>query len=124
MKDTRVMVCVTKQRNCERLIHMGRMLAQREQHKLSVVNVELPGANFLGSADEGEALEYLFQVSSAYQADMTVLKDDDVVETLIRYAKENGVCKIVIGRALAPESEHSIVSRLKKELRDVEVYVS
>ena len=46
----RVLVCVTGQKSCEHLIHVGAEIAREDGAELSVVHVAKMGANFLGSA--------------------------------------------------------------------------
>ncbi|MGI6169278.1 MAG: universal stress protein [Christensenellales bacterium] len=122
-KTPRIMVCVTRQKTCERLIQTGSFMAKETQADLSVVHVERPGVNFLGNPSESEALEYLFQVSSSFHADLTVLREDDVVDTLVRYVKKNGVVALVMGRPPVEESEDSIVRQLRNRLPDVNIMV-
>lgn len=122
-KAPRVMVCVTRQKTCERLIMTGSLMAKEAHAALSVIHVERPGVNFLGNPSESEALEYLFQVSSSFDADMTVLRENDVVETLVRYVLKNHVVAIIMGRPPVEESESSIIGQLKRRLPDVNIMV-
>lgn len=62
-----VMVLVTDQYRCKRLITAGRQLADREGYQLEVVNVSQVGA-----AGDPETIEYLFQASRQQDAAMTV----------------------------------------------------
>ena len=50
----RVLVCVTGQKSCEHLIHVGAEIAREDGAELSVVHVAKMGANFLGSASEAQ----------------------------------------------------------------------
>lgn len=62
-----VLVLVTDQVRCKRLITAGRQLADRESFRLEVVNVTCGGAG-----GDPEAIEYLFQASREQDAAMTV----------------------------------------------------
>ena len=92
-----VMVCVTTQRTCERLIRHGRELAALSGASLEVVHVSRPGVTILGNPREGEAMEVLFAASREAGAEMTILKSDDVVSTLVEFAKTHDVTHIVLG---------------------------
>ena len=90
-----VLVCVTGQKSCEHLIHVGAEIAREDGAELSVVHVAKMGANFLGSASEAQALEYLFEISKSVQADMLLLRNDDVVNTLAAHARKIGATTVV-----------------------------
>ncbi len=96
-KQSRVMVCVTGQLTCERLIRAGAQLAQKEAAELSVVHVARMNQNVLGNPLEGEALEYLFSLSREFGADMTLLRDDNVLSALVNHAKKIGATHVVMG---------------------------
>ena len=49
INEPRVLVCVTGQKSCERLIEEGASIAQEHNIELSVVHVAKTGNNFLGS---------------------------------------------------------------------------
>ena len=97
MNNTNVMVCVTQQKTCERLILNGYKLLQLENDKLSVVHVVNEKGMFLDNTNDGESLEYLFNVSKKVGADLTVLRSKDVMETIVDFAKDNEITHIVIG---------------------------
>lgn len=100
----RVLVCVTGQKNCERLIREGSAVAKDAGLELSVLHVAKPGASFLGSPVEGEAIEYLYGISSEYGADMTVLRAEDTVEAIVNFARKSEALVIIMGRAGKPGS--------------------
>ncbi|CCQ92635.1 conserved hypothetical protein [[Clostridium] ultunense Esp] len=63
MENAKVMVCVTQQKTCERLILEGYRLIKSNDDKLYVIHVVNERERFLENVDDGEALEYLFNVS-------------------------------------------------------------
>ena len=95
-----VLVCVTGQKSCERLIAAGARLADESDGRLLVMHVAHVGEHVLGYRNEPEALEYLLEVSVRYGADMFVKKSDDVVGAIESEAKERGVDTLVAGRAV------------------------
>lgn len=115
-----VMVCVTTQKTCERLIRHGLDLAVRSQGEMRVVHVSKPGYNILGNKHEGEAMEVLFRASSEAGAEMTVLKSNDVVSTLVKFAQTHAVTQIVMGEPPSTRrSEIDVVQELQQRLPGV-----
>lgn len=94
-----VLVCVTGQKSCERLIVTGAEIARREGVPLVVMHVARAGANVMGYKNEPEALEYLLKCSVSHGADMFVKKSDDVVGAIEAEARDRGASVIVAGRA-------------------------
>lgn len=110
-----IMVCVTRQKTCERLISEAYQL-DPEAH-LHVVNVIPEDGRFMDDPNEGEALEYLFDISKKYHADMTVLKSADVLQTLADYANDNHADCVVIGKSPTDDGENSFLFRLQRHLK-------
>lgn len=117
-----VMVCVTRQLSCERLIREGAQLAQEKNLPLKVVHVVHPDANFLGNPHEGEALDYLFTIAKQHNAEISLLKNHDVLESLAHYAQENHAAYIVTGQS--PDSikeDESLTWRLHAFLPNAQI---
>ena len=121
-KEPRVLVCVTGQKSCARLIHDGAEIAAEEGAALSVVHVAKLGSNFLGSASEAEALEYLFSISKSHNADMMLLRNDDVVRTIASHARRIGATVVVLGSD-SNARQNRLSRELQNALPDVEVRV-
>jgi K+-sensing histidine kinase KdpD len=110
-----VMVCVTRQRTCARLIERGEAIAAERGLPLHVVHAVKTGQNFLGNAYEGEALEYLFTAAQLSGAEMTMLRTDDVEESLAEYARAHEAQVMVLGES--PQTgDESFVGRMQKKL--------
>ncbi|MDR0929242.1 MAG: universal stress protein UspA [Oscillospiraceae bacterium] len=114
----KTMVCVTVQKTCERLIRAGAEYAAGAE--LRVVHVAKPGASLLGSGNDGEALDYLFGISRAFGAQMDMLRADDVVETIVAYAKKNAVECLVVGTPNA-RGVHDFSAQLRARLPGISV---
>lgn len=124
MKNTNIMVCVTQQKTCERLIENGARLAHTRDGKLYIVNVVNENEKFLEYANDGDALEYLFRVSKKAGADLTVLRSNNVIETMIDFAKDNNITHIVLGAT--PESSKkssNVALKLQESLPNVEFII-
>lgn len=120
--NNHVMVCVTGQKTCEKLIFEGSKLAASLSAQLSVLHVAKQGLNFLGNPVEGEALEYLYKISVQHDADMMVIRSDNVMETIVNHAKKVGVNHIVMGRS---KDLHSwdMTSEFQRECPEIHMHV-
>ena len=115
-----VLICVTRQKACEKLIKAGVALAQERGEAVTVVHVARPGENLLGNPMEGEALEYLFTIAKKYDVPMQMLRSDKVAKTLTQYARENHVDCMVIGSAGDPRS---LVQEIQREIPGMEFHM-
>ena len=91
-----VLVCVTVQRECERLILAGKRLADNASVPLHVLHVVEPDASPLGNPDSQEALNSLYALARSAGAEMTLLYDGDVRTAIVNYARQvHAVCVVV-----------------------------
>lgn len=114
------MVCVTVQKNCERLIREGARYAAGGP--LRVVHVVKNGAAVLGGDSDGDSLEYLFRISREYGAEMDMLRADDVIATIVDFAARNGIVNLVIG-ATPAKSQVDVAATLRARLPGVRIFV-
>ena len=123
-KKINILICVTRQKTCERLIKVGRDTAGNGNAQLYAVHVAKKGVNFLGNPDEGEALDYLFQVSKEAGAEMTVLRSEHVVDTLVEFARKSDISVVVLGESAGNTNrDKSIINELKSKLPDLEFII-
>lgn len=114
--DVNIMVCVTQQKNCERLIQRGAALKDKLKGELFVIHVAKEGVNFLGNHKESEALEYLFDISKNVGADLTVLRSDSIVSTLVDFIQNKKIEHVVLGEPPIDCKDESIVLELQTKL--------
>ena len=112
MNTKNILVCVTQQKTCERLIKEAHELVTENTGKLYIINVVKNDLNFLDSVRESEALEYLFSLSKSIGANLTVLKSDDIAATIAQYADENHIKYIIIGKSPSENKENHFVKKL------------
>ena len=86
MESRNILVCVTQQKTCERLINEANKLLSEYKGNLYVINVVKNELNFLDSTVESEALEYLFGISKKYWCKFNCSKSDDIEGTIAQYA--------------------------------------
>lgn len=115
-----VMACVTWQKTCERLIAAGEQAAKERGAPLHVVHAVKTGEHFLGNLFEGEALDYLFTAAQVADADLAVLRTDDVEAALTHYAKTHAAVAIILGRSPG-DLRDSFEARMRKRLPEVEI---
>lgn len=118
-----IMVCVTQQKTCERLIKRGAALHNKIESDLYVIHVAKDGFNFLGNAKEAEALEYLFGISKEVGADLTVLRSQDIAQAIVEFANSKNIGHIILGANPIDCKEDGIISELKSKLPFCQFYI-
>ena len=112
-----VLVCVTDQESCDRLIYAGRSLAHHDGIDLKVICVRPKKAERWLASDE---VEYLFNVAKDLEAEMLIYFNDHAAETVARYVKENTVSYILVG--MPPDPGNSMfITTLEDQCPDVPV---
>ena len=118
----KVMVCVTRQKTCERLIRSGAMMAERTETDLLVVNVVKEWQNIMGSADESLALEMLFNTAKEHNAEMCVIKAKNTLDALAQCAQSNNVGMVIMGESPVTDST-SIIDKLRQRIPKASILV-
>ena len=118
-----VLICVTRQRSCERLIRVGYERSKTTGGKPYVIHVAPLGENFLGNPKEGEALDYLFHISKQVGAEMTVLRSNEVVDVLSSFSQKHNIGIIILGEPPSCQGKSDIIRKLKNKLSDVEFII-
>ncbi len=122
MENMHVLVCVTGQKSCERLIVEGARLAAEHGGELSVLHVATQGAAMLGYTVEGDALEYLYKISCDHGADMTVVRSDAPAETIAAQVRKKQVSVVVMGQP-RNRGGRDFMAELRVHLPDVQFHV-
>ena len=116
-----LMVCVTGQRACERLIERGAYIRKPNQ-RLFVVHCVQEGHTFLNYRSEPDAIEYLFTCASVIDAELAILRAENVVDALVDFAETNGVSQIILGTSLN-QGPDSFTARLAARLSAVDFII-
>jgi K+-sensing histidine kinase KdpD len=114
--ENRIMICVTQQKSCERLIKQGAKL-RIGKDELFVIHVVKEDWRYFSEMKESDALDYLFEVSKAYQANLTVLKSPEIETTLSKFAEKNKVNIIVMGESKEKLAQQNMIKRLKGKIK-------
>lgn len=92
-----ILVCVTVQKDCGRLIALGKKEAEALFLPLKVLHVS-QGKGFLGNPDAAEAMNYLYSLARQAGAEMTIKYNKNVPGTIARYAAAHGANAVIIGQ--------------------------
>ena len=111
-----VMVCVTQQKTCDRLIQYGHDFLGDHEGELFIIHVAHYQLKFLGNSSEGEALEYLYEKALEYGANLTVVRSNDILETLTDLVKKNKITHVILGESGESEVRSNMVERLRSKI--------
>ena len=111
-----VMVCVTQQRTCDRLIKYGHEFLGEEKGELFIIHVARYEFNFLGNSKEGDALEYLYEKALEYGANLTVVRSNNILDTLVSLIEKNKITHVIMGESGELKSSSNVVKQLQKKL--------
>ncbi|MDO4552953.1 MAG: universal stress protein UspA [Bacillota bacterium] len=114
-----IMVCVTQQRSCDRLIRYGHgLVAEGKENNLFIIHVAHYQFKFLGNTQEGEALEYLYEKALEYGAQLTVVRSNHVLDTLADLVKKYQITHIVLGESGETQTSSNVVELLRERVKD------
>ena len=111
----KTVVCVTDQRQCDRIIRAGRTLASVSGTELAVINVVCPQAE-----PDPDSMEYLFSISKENGAEMTLLYSKDVARAIINFIKQNKVRYVLTG---IPQEGDSVTTRIWSRFTHISFFV-
>ncbi|WP_462274537.1 universal stress protein [Filifactor alocis] len=117
-----IMVCVTGQMQCKRLLSYALDLQKDKEQEVYLVHVSVTeNKNFTDSMD---ALEYLYDQAVKNGASLSVLKPKTtILDTLVDFIKKNYVVSVVMGETREAISENSMIERLKKKAKESDMEI-
>lgn len=117
-----IMVCVTGQMQCKRLLSYALDLQKDKEQEVYLVHVSVTeNKNFTDSMD---ALEYLYDQAVKNGASLSVLKPKTtILDTLVDFIKKNRVVSVVMGETREAISENSMIERLKKKAKESDMEI-
>ena len=113
-----VMVCVTQQKTCDRLIRRGSMLTDKSNDELFIIHVTPKDFRSMSSSEEGAALDYLYEKAMEYGANLTVVRSDDILRTLLDLVDKHQIEKVVLGETGSPVSSEKLITEFEDEVSD------
>ena len=115
-----VMVLVSMQKLCARLIRTGAAIALRKNRPLKVVHVTTSEPTQADRAMDGQVLNYLYALANEVNAEMCVLTAKVAVTAMVKYAQEYNVKQIVMGHG---ENAQGIAQTLSSFLPGVQIMI-
>lgn len=112
-----VMVCVTQQRTCDRLIKYGHELLGKNKGELFIIHVAHYEFKFLGNSEEGEALEYLYEKALEYGANLTVVRSNHVLDTLVELVEKNKITQVILGQSGGDNDENNFIVQFNERIK-------
>ncbi|MGI6256442.1 MAG: universal stress protein UspA [Anaerovoracaceae bacterium] len=109
-----VMVCVTQQKSCDRLIKYGKKVLDEVEGELFIIHIAHYDYKFLGHSQESEALEYLYQKALEYGANLTVVRSNNILSTLAELVDKNRIAHVVMGESRETKSSANMPDQFKK----------
>lgn len=122
--NKKIMVCVTQQKSCERLIDFGVTLRTNDADELHVIHVVKENWKYFGQLEEKDALDYLFEASKSKDAALTVIKAKDIEKTLSQFADKNKITDIIMGESFEGDEQQNMINRLQEQMtKKVKFYI-
>jgi len=114
-----ILVLVTLQRHCAKLIRFGTDIALKQGCPLKVVHVAQNSDETAGDkVSNADMLNYLYALANEAGAEMCMINADVAVTAMAEYAKEIGARQIVMGDG---KQAHGIAETLSSLLPGVEI---
>lgn len=111
-----VMVCVTQQKTCDRLIRYGHQELAGQEGELFIIHVAPKDFKFMGSSEEGEALDYLYGKALDYGANLTVVRSNNILDTLVELVEKNQITHVILGQSGQVKNEASLINRFGEKI--------
>ena len=119
-----VLVCVTGQRSCDRLISYGKELIEGDGGDMMVVHIAGYDLSELARGDLAENLEYLHRCAVEHEANLTIIRSDNVVATMVSLINKFDITRIVIGETRKAKVEDSTTSAFEElPHKDVQIII-
>ncbi len=120
----RIMVCVTPQKSCDRLIKAGHDRARETKGEFSVVYVNKDD-DLHKHLEEHEILIELFNNAQKLRGSVSILSGKKVYETLAQFATDNKVNEIIVGKSLRSAFDNQqVINPLRKCVENNNIHVN
>jgi K+-sensing histidine kinase KdpD len=108
----RIMIFVTTQKTCDRLIRFGRELIPETAGELSIIHIADRRFSTLNETAE-EALDYLYEYALEYGANLMVIRSDDVPSAMANLVLRNRADTVVLGESGKEQTGAGLVDDLR-----------
>lgn len=122
----RILACVAPNRMAARVVRAARRMADALHGELLAVTVESPRQARVGA--EGRQLAYEgLRLAENLGAQTTVLSGDDIVKTIMEFARSKNVTTLIVGKPVCPKWKElligSIVDSMVRSSGDIDVHI-
>jgi two-component system sensor histidine kinase KdpD len=122
----RLMVCISPSPLAERLVRSARRLAGELNAEWLAIYVETPGHSRLPQ-EKRDRIARNLRLAEELGAKTLTLPGQSVAETIINYARQHNVTKVIVGKPLRPRWDEllrgSVVDRLARQSGSIDVYI-
>jgi 2-oxoglutarate ferredoxin oxidoreductase subunit gamma len=112
---SRIMIFVTTQKTCARLIRFGRELIPEASGELSIIHIADRRFSTLNEKAE-EALDYLYEYALEYGANLMVIRSEDVPGTMANLVLRNRMDTVVLGESGKTEAGDGLIGDLRERI--------
>jgi two-component system sensor histidine kinase KdpD len=123
----RLLVCISGSPTSQRLIRTARRLAEELKGEWSVLYVETAEDDKLTRENRERVWSELRLAESLGAKEVSTVKGDSVLETVIDYARKHRISKIIVGRPTRSSwrvwMRGSVVDQILRKSPDMDVYV-
>ena len=122
----RILVCIAPNKMAPRIVREARRLASSLHAQWYAITVDDTRSSSLSRRDH-EYYEHAVTLAESLGAEVATLGGDDVVEEVVRFAREHNVTTIVVGKPIRPRWREllsgSVVDSLIRSSGDIDVLV-
>ncbi len=111
-----IMVCVTQQKSCDRLIKFGKHMGNDGKSELYIIHVASKKGKFLNGTSDTDALDYLYEKANDAGAHLTVVRATNVLEALLNIVDKNKITHVVMGTSGKVEREEGLIEVFQKKV--------
>lgn len=113
-----VMVCVTQQKTCDRLMKYGHDLTDENGGELFIIHVAPADNKLLDGSEDGEALDYLYDKAIEYGANLTVIRSDNIMRTLLDLVDKHSIKQVVMGETGNVKNRERLITEFEKKISE------
>ncbi len=112
------MVCVTQQKTCDRLMKYGHDLTDENGGELFIIHVAPADNKLLDGSEDGEALDYLYDKAIEYGANLTVVRSDNIMRTLLDLVDKHSIKQVVMGETGNVKNRERLITEFEKKVSE------
>lgn len=112
------MVCVTQQKTCDRLMKYGHDLTDENGGELFIIHVAPADNKLLDGSEDGEALDYLYDKAIEYGANLTVIRSDNIMRTLLDLVDKHSIKQVVMGETGNVKNRERLITEFEKKISE------